>query len=474
MTHIGGGRAAAAHLVLLIIVCCALWPVARQGAVPGVYAATISPGSRVAARSTNPGDDAIYAGDLSVPDHTVFNPGQHFVKIWRIRNIGTTTWTQGYRWHFEAGTQMSTLTEVPVHYAGPGATIIVAVPMAAPEETGAYTSFWQMTNATGQIFGHQAWASIVVRKTAPTRIGPLPSPTPSPGLKFSTDVSPTAPASPTPAYSAPTPVNVPPTIVLPGGDGHMVASPWTGADTYRAYFPAGSTAGGMQEVIALYYPGPGIAHVRLTMYRPDAAYRQLLFALPAGARTTLSLNRIAPNTDLAVSMEADRPVLTTRTLIGAHSVLGDPGASRTARRWWFPGMGDNSAGDQQSIFFNPYDTSARATIAVGGTQGGCCTRIVTIDIPPLRQFTYDLGVSAAFAGPLSISATGVVAVERLMLAAGGTTISDLPGAAHLAGTWYLPDARSGVNGSAVVVFNPSDTPLIATVRLTLTRGRGAG
>src|SRR5581483_8811594 len=158
----GRGRAALARLLLLGVACCSLWPVALHAATPAQAAPApitfAAQASRVqAVRQLNAGDDAIYAGDVSVPDHTVFSPGQPFVKTWRIRNSGTTTWSQAYHWHFEAGAQLSTLTAVAVPVTRPGVTVEISVPMTAPLAPGSYASFWQMADASGKIFGHQAW-----------------------------------------------------------------------------------------------------------------------------------------------------------------------------------------------------------------------------------------------------------------------------------------------------------------------------
>ncbi|MDX1438190.1 MAG: NBR1-Ig-like domain-containing protein, partial [Anaerolineales bacterium] len=39
---------------------------------------------------------AAYYGDVTIPDNTVMEPGEQFVKTWRIRNEGTCSWGPGY------------------------------------------------------------------------------------------------------------------------------------------------------------------------------------------------------------------------------------------------------------------------------------------------------------------------------------------------------------------------------------------
>ncbi len=46
-------------------------------------------------------------------------------------NIGTHAWSTGYRWHFEAGSQLSAVNSVPVAATAPGATVEISVPMTA-------------------------------------------------------------------------------------------------------------------------------------------------------------------------------------------------------------------------------------------------------------------------------------------------------------------------------------------------------
>ena len=38
-----------------------------------------------------------FVADVSVPDGTTFEPGDTFVKTWRLQNRGTCTWTPEYR-----------------------------------------------------------------------------------------------------------------------------------------------------------------------------------------------------------------------------------------------------------------------------------------------------------------------------------------------------------------------------------------
>lgn len=416
------------------------------------------------------GDDAIYAGDISIPDGTVFKPGQRFTKTWRIKNIGTNTWGTGYTWHFEAGHQLSSILSVGVPPTAPGGIATVAVSMTAPAAKGDYISFWQMVNPQGQLFGHQAWVRIVVRGAAsPSATTATPSGTVSPQAAASATPTGPPPASPT---DTPAAAGVAPTMTIPGGSGALVGSPWVGALTFRTYFAAGTTNHGLQESLNVYYPGAARAHVRLTLYRPDGASRSLQFTLEQGTRRLIGLNRIAPNTDLAIAVEADRAVLTNRIAYGQSSIIGDPGAARTARFWLFPAAPSGDSGMPELVLFNPHEVPARVTLRLGLPQGGCCARTVVVRVPPLRQFVYPLGAGAAARSPLSLSATDVVAAERLLVAPGWAGVTAIPGAVAPAVHWYLADARSGGSPTTVTLFNPGARPVQASMHLALAKGQG--
>ena len=416
------------------------------------------------------GDDAIYAGDISVPDGTAFKPGQRFTKTWRIKNIGTNTWGTGYTWHFEAGHQLSSILSVGVPPTAPGGIATVAVTMSAPAAKGDYISFWQMVNPQGQLFGHQAWVRIVVSGAAsPSATTTTPSGTASAQAAASATPAATPPAIPTATPSA---AGVAPTITIPGGNGSLIGSPWVGALAFRTYFAAGTTNHGLQESLNVYYPGAARAHVRLTLYRPDGASRSLQFTLERGTRRLIGLNRIAPNTDLAIAVEADRAVLTNRIAYGQSSIIGDPGAARTARFWLFPAAPSGDSGMPELVLFNPHEVPARVTLRLGLPQGGCCARTMVVRVPPLRQFVYPLGTGLAAQSPLSLSATDVVAAERLSIAPGWAGVTAIPGAVAPAVHWYLADARSGGSPTTVTVFNPGTRPVQASVHLALAKGQG--
>jgi hypothetical protein len=116
-------------------------------------------GARPAAAVTRC-DWAQFVADVTVPDGASFAPGATFTKIWRLRNIGTCTWTTSYAIVFVSGSLMGAPSVVNLSSSvAPGATIDVSVNMTAPASNGHYRGYWQMRNASGVLFGIGAYAT---------------------------------------------------------------------------------------------------------------------------------------------------------------------------------------------------------------------------------------------------------------------------------------------------------------------------
>lgn len=105
-------------------------------------------------------DKVDFVSDVTVPDGTDFAPGEAFVKTWRLRNSGTTTWTAEYDLAFIRGEQMGGPASVPLSdTVAPGETIDLSVSMVAPTALGNKVGFWQLRNAQGVLFGGGAEAN---------------------------------------------------------------------------------------------------------------------------------------------------------------------------------------------------------------------------------------------------------------------------------------------------------------------------
>lgn len=99
-------------------------------------------------------DQAGFVADITVPDGSVLAAGTPFTKTWRLKNIGTCTWTTDYHLVFDSGNGMNgpTSQRLPGSVA-PGQTIDISVNLKAPGEPGQFTGYWKLRNAANAVFG---------------------------------------------------------------------------------------------------------------------------------------------------------------------------------------------------------------------------------------------------------------------------------------------------------------------------------
>jgi hypothetical protein len=105
--------------------------------------------------STGVCNRGFFIGDVTIPDGSQIVAGTPFLKTWRIRNVGTCTWTTAYSMVFVAGNLMgapSTIIYLPSNVA-PGQTADFSINMVAPSVPGHYRSYWRFRDAAGVQFG---------------------------------------------------------------------------------------------------------------------------------------------------------------------------------------------------------------------------------------------------------------------------------------------------------------------------------
>lgn len=99
-------------------------------------------------------DAASFVSDVTYPDGSNVSLGGSFTKIWRLKNIGTCTWTTSYALVFVSGERFSAPAAVSIPTnVGPGQTVDLAVNMTAPNQSGHYRGFWKLRNASNVLFG---------------------------------------------------------------------------------------------------------------------------------------------------------------------------------------------------------------------------------------------------------------------------------------------------------------------------------
>ncbi|CAG8585045.1 5344_t:CDS:10 [Paraglomus occultum] len=116
--------------------------------------------------------DAVFLGDVNVPDQTVMVPQAQFVKIWRVQNNGTLAWPESTVLQYADGSRMFNESLKagddkfrPKFHVGsvePGQTCEVSADLQAPAEIGKHVSYWRLVDGEGNRFGYRLWCEIFV------------------------------------------------------------------------------------------------------------------------------------------------------------------------------------------------------------------------------------------------------------------------------------------------------------------------
>jgi polar amino acid transport system substrate-binding protein len=133
-----------------------------------------------------------FVQDLNLNDQNmtappVMQPGQSFVKSWRVRNSGTCNWTPDFALVYISGNRPeAAMGAQPVSVGttvAPGQTIDLSASLIAPTTYGTFQAFWQMRDNTGKLFGEVVWVGIQVpNPNPPTPVPAPPTPPPPAGL----------------------------------------------------------------------------------------------------------------------------------------------------------------------------------------------------------------------------------------------------------------------------------------------------
>jgi uncharacterized protein YkwD len=126
-------------------------------------------------------DAAVFVEDVTVPDFSHFNPRDVFTKTWRMKNVGSCTWTSDYKAVYARGDALGAARSIPLTQTAPGATIDISTEMTAPANDGKFQIFYHLSDPAGNLMpiddGDSLWALITVGKVASS---PAATPTSGP------------------------------------------------------------------------------------------------------------------------------------------------------------------------------------------------------------------------------------------------------------------------------------------------------
>src|SRR5688572_19118976 len=99
-------------------------------------------------------NQASFVADVTIPDNTNINVNAGFTKTWRLRNVGSCTWTSGYQVIFDSGDQMGGPASQQLINGTvlPGATVDVSINLTAPGSAGTYKGNWKLKDSNGAVF----------------------------------------------------------------------------------------------------------------------------------------------------------------------------------------------------------------------------------------------------------------------------------------------------------------------------------
>ena len=110
----------------------------------------------------------VFMADISYPDGSKVNPGQEFVKTWRLYNNGSCKWYEGYSIEYTDGDYMSGNSALIPQLTIPGTLVEVSMKLKAPQTEGAYTAYYQMRAPDGTFFGPKLTSKIIVTNESVT------------------------------------------------------------------------------------------------------------------------------------------------------------------------------------------------------------------------------------------------------------------------------------------------------------------
>jgi hypothetical protein len=125
---------------------------------------------------------AQFVADITYPDDTEVTVNSGFVKTWRLKNVGSCTWTSGYQLVFSSGDQMGAANSLSLTSGSvpPGGTVDVSVSLTAPGSEGTYKGYFKIKAPDGSIFGIGAAANgsfwVQIKAVSPAAPPPVEPP----------------------------------------------------------------------------------------------------------------------------------------------------------------------------------------------------------------------------------------------------------------------------------------------------------
>jgi hypothetical protein len=103
-----------------------------------------------------------FLSDLTIPDGTVFAPGETIDKRWLVENSGDCHWNETYELRLVTGADLGVDPSQPLPQTLSGDQATIQIEFIAPSEPGSYQSAWQAYTGSGMPFGDVFYVDITV------------------------------------------------------------------------------------------------------------------------------------------------------------------------------------------------------------------------------------------------------------------------------------------------------------------------
>jgi type II secretory pathway pseudopilin PulG len=102
-----------------------------------------------------PCNKAEFVKDVNYPDDTEVEIGTTFTKTWRLKNVGTCSWTTDYDLVFDRGDRMDapSAQQLSASAIDPSETFDVSVQLTAPDQPDTYRADFKLRSGDGVLFG---------------------------------------------------------------------------------------------------------------------------------------------------------------------------------------------------------------------------------------------------------------------------------------------------------------------------------
>ncbi|PKO17299.1 MAG: hypothetical protein CVU39_05975 [Chloroflexi bacterium HGW-Chloroflexi-10] len=118
--------------------------------------------TQVAATAPNP-NKMEFIGDVTIPDGQIVPAGGKFVKTWKLKNTGSTTWTENFKLRLWAGQSYGAATSILLGKEVKSNTETeISIEFTAPTKAGEYISMWILSDSTEANFGVPFYVKFVV------------------------------------------------------------------------------------------------------------------------------------------------------------------------------------------------------------------------------------------------------------------------------------------------------------------------